>query len=194
MTMIVSKGIYSDFPDADLAKLVSLNDHIAYTEIFERYWAVMLQHATKLLKDEDEAVDLVQDLFINLWVKRSSIEITTSVKSYLYTAVRNRIISKIRHTKVHEGYLDSLTQLIEKGDFVTDQQVRFKELASQIEKEVALLPPRQREVFELSRNEGLSHAQIAAALNISNETVKKQINKALKTLKVKLDAYLLTLL
>ncbi|TDQ07498.1 RNA polymerase sigma-70 factor [Pedobacter metabolipauper] len=185
--------IYQSFSDADLVKLVASGDHAAYTQLFERYWAVLLQHAVKLLKDEDEALDVVQSIFTALWVKRNGIKISSSVKSYLYSAVRNRIISKIRHNKVHEGYLHSLVDLEEKGDFVTDNQVRFKELTSQLEMEVSKLPPRQQEVFKLSRNQGLSHAQIAEALSISDETVKKQINKALKVLKVKLEAYLLVL-
>lgn len=192
--MKLGENIYREFSDADLAKLISTGDHMAYTQIFERYWAVLLQHGVKLLKDEDDSVDLVQDVFTQLWVKHQQLDITTSIKSYLYTAVRNRVISRIRHVKVHEGYLDTLVNIIDQGELVTDNEVRLKELTQQIEKEIASLPLRQREVFELSRNKGLSHAQIAAALNISDETVKKQINKALKTLKVKLDAYMLTLI
>lgn len=190
----MSTNLYTQFSDTELIKLIKSGDHAAYTQIFERYWAVLLQHGAKMLKNEEEAVDLVQDIFINLWVRHTELDIRVSISSYLYTSVRNRIISKIRHTKVHEGYLDSLTQLINHGELITDNQIRFRELAAQITKEVALLPPGQRNVFELSRNEGLSHAQIAELLHISDETVKKQIHKALKTLKIKLDAFLLTLL
>ncbi|PUV24502.1 RNA polymerase sigma-70 factor [Sphingobacterium athyrii] len=184
---------YSELSDTELVKLIRYGDHGAFTQIFARYWAVLLQHAVNLLKDEDEAVDVVQDIFITLWIKHDQLEINASIKSYLYTAVRNRIISRIRHTKIHESYLDSLVNLAEHGDFVTDNQVRFNELSAQLEKEVSKLPPRQREVFELSRNHGLSHKQVAEALNISEETVKKQINKVLRMLKVKLNVLLLTL-
>ncbi|MGN7722377.1 RNA polymerase sigma factor [Chitinophaga sp. 22620] len=186
--------IYEGFSDADLLRLIRSGDHAAYTQVFERYWAVLLQHAVKMLRDQDKGLDVVQDVFAGLWEKRAERDINTSVKSYLYTAVRNRVISHIRHTRVEDGYLDALAHLSDQGTLVTDHELRFRELSRQLEKEVALLPPRQREVFELSRKQGLSHAEIAALLEISDETVKKQIYKALKTLKVKLDAYLLTLM
>jgi len=180
--------------DQELVGLLKSGDHVAFTEIYNRYWVVLFQHARKMLQDEDAAVDIVQDVFTTIWIKNSELTITTSVKAYLYAAVRNRIISSIRHSKVHESYLDSLTSIIEKGEMVTDEQVRFREFSAQVEMEISKLPPRMREVFELSRNEGLSHKQIAEELNIADETVKKQIYKAMKALRLKLDTLLFTML
>jgi RNA polymerase sigma-70 factor (family 1) len=185
---------YGSKSDTELAGLLKSGDHAAFTEIYNRYWAALFRHAQKMLRDEDEAVDIVQDVFTTIWHKNTELTVTSSIRAYLYSAVRNRIISNIRHAKVHESYLDSLTELIEKGEYVTDEQVRFREFSAQVEEEISKLPPKMREVFELSRNEGMSHRQIAEELNIADETVKKQIYKALKALRVKLDAFLFSLL
>lgn len=184
----------STLSDQELVDFLKSGDHAAFTELYNRYWAVLFQHARKMLQDDDTAVDIVQDVFTAIWIKNSELNITTSIKAYLYAAARNRILSAIRHSKVHENYLDSLVTVIEKGELVTDEQVRYREFSAQVEMEISKLPAKMREVFELSRIEGLSHSQIAQELNIADGTVKKQISKAIKTLRLKLDAFLLTLL
>lgn len=186
--------LYDNVSDADLTHLIKTGDHVAFTELYNRYWAVLFQHAVKLLKNEDEAVDIVQDVFSTIWIKRAGLNINTSLKSYLYIAVRNKIVSIIRHHKVHEHYLDSLSGLIEKGVYETDEKVRFKEFSVQIESEIDKLPAKMKTIFELSRNQGLSHNQIAIKLQISDGTVKKQIYNALKLLKVKLDLFVFIIL
>jgi RNA polymerase sigma-70 factor (family 1) len=180
--------------DQELVDLLKSGNHAAFTELYNRYWAVLFHHARKMLQNEDAAVDIVQDIFTAIWIKNTELTITTSTKAYLYAAVRNRIVSSIRQNKVHESYLDSLTAVIEKGEIVTDEQIRYREFSAQVEIEISKLPPKMREVFELSRKEGLSNSQIARELNIANETVKKQIYKAMKTLRLKLDAFLFMLL
>ena len=184
----------SALSDPELVDLLKSGDHVAFTEFYNRYWAVLFQHARRMLRDEEEAVDILQDVFTTIWYKSSELTITTSMKTYLYTAVRNRVISNIRHNRVRESYLGSLTEIIEKGESVTDEQVRYREFFVQIESEISKLPPKMREVFELSRNQGMTHRQIAEKLNIADETVKKQVYKALKILRVKLGALLFSLL
>ncbi|TKC04322.1 RNA polymerase sigma-70 factor [Pedobacter frigoris] len=181
------------YTDHQLLELLKGQSRAAFTEIYNRYWAVLASFATKLLEDEDEAVDIVQDVFTNIWNASETLDITSSIKSYLYVSVRNRIISKIRHSKVKGFYLDSLSEIYEKGEFVTDEQVRFRELSQQVEMEVSKLPTKMREVFELSRKQGMSHSQIAQELGIADDTVKKQIHKAIKVLRMKLNSLLFSL-
>ncbi|TCD02852.1 RNA polymerase sigma factor [Pedobacter psychroterrae] len=178
---------YDKLSDQELIALLRQRKHAAFTEIYNRHWTTLFIHAVKMLKDEDEAVDVIQDVFTALWHKSADLDINTSLTAYLYTSVRNRIISVIRHGKVHEDYMDSLSQLLKEGDFVTDNQVRFNELTVQIEKEISSLPGKMRQIFIMSRVNGLTHKQISSELNISEETVKKQIYNALKILKVKLS-------
>ena len=180
-------AIYSEFSDAELMLLLSGGDGLAFAEIYQRYTGALFIHAYRILGDEEEAKDVIQELFAVLWIKRNTIVLRTSLSSYLYSSVKNRILDFIAHKKVEDRYVRSLGRFIDEGEYVTDQQVREKELSELIEREVALLPPRMREVFELSRRDNLSYKEIAEELNISDKTVKKQVNTALSILRQKLD-------
>jgi len=184
---------YSKFTDQELAALLKEGDQVAYTEIFQRYKALLYKHAFRLLNEEHEVNDLIQDLFLSLWQKRDTIVFKTSLSSYLYSSVRNRIFDLITHKKVVARYIDSIRDFIEQGNYITDEQVRARELAVIIEKEITALPPKMREVFKLSREE-LSYKEIAQVLNISDKTVKKQVHNAVKILKLKVTSLLIIFL
>ncbi len=185
--------LYQKHSDLELVDRISEDDGLAFAEIYQRYKGVLFLHAYRILGSEEEAKDVLQELFTVLWVRRNSIVLKTSLSAYLYSAVRNRIFDCLAHKKVEEKYISSLARFIEEGECVTDQQVREKELGEQIEKEISLLPPKMREVFELSRNNNLSYSEIARELNISDKTVKKQVSNALHILREKLDiAFIIT--
>lgn len=184
---------YQDYSDLELMTLISEDDDQAFAEIYNRYKGVLYMHAYRILGSEDETKDVLQELFTVLWTKRNSIILKTSLSSYLYGAIRNRIFDVIAHKKVEERYISSLAAFIEEGECVTDHQVRENELAKLIEQEIALLPPKMREVFELSRKRNLSYHEIAEELHISDKTVKKQVSNALHILRGKLDiAFIIT--
>ncbi|MNY42681.1 RNA polymerase sigma factor [compost metagenome] len=115
--------------------------------------------------------------------------LSSKLSVYLYGAVRHKFFNSLDHEKVKANYRASLSTFIDSGEYTTDNLLREKELIHLIEKEVSLLPPKMREVFELSRKEHLSHKEIAGRLNISDKTVKKQMNNAIKILKVKLGPF-----
>jgi len=178
---------YPQSSDLELAALIANDDDQAFAEIYRRYKGVLFLHACRMLGDEEEAKDILQELFTLLWLNRKDIKPHTSFSAYLYKALRNRIFDVIAHKKVEKKYIDSLAAFIEKGEWLTDHQVREKELAVLIEQEVSLLPPKMREVFEMSRNTDLSYKKIAEELHISDKTVKKQVSNALHILRQKLD-------
>lgn len=178
---------YSESTDSQLAVLLKQGDISAYTEIFERYSRIMYVYAKNLVRDKDEAEDLVQDVFTSLWDKSSNLDLTGPLSSYLYSAVRYRFINLVAKKRVRSDYAQTLQTLIDEGDYSTDSYVNEKELISLIEKEIAKLPEKMRNVFELSRNFGLSHNQIARQLNLSEKTVKNHINHALKVLRGKFE-------
>ncbi|MGO4699600.1 RNA polymerase sigma factor, partial [Paenibacillus sp. 2TAB26] len=99
---------YSEFNDSELANLLKEGNQYAYTEIFERYKGLLYKHAFRLLNDQEEANDIIQDLFLTLWQKKAELNFRTSLSSYLYSAVRNRIFDLISHQKVASKYLDSI--------------------------------------------------------------------------------------
>ena len=185
---------YNMLTDSQLIDFVKSGDQTAYLEIYDRYKGLLQQHAYKRLGDMDEVEDLLQELFIHLWDKRESINLTTSLSGYLFSAVRNRIFN-IYHKKQRETtYLDSLQDFINQGVYSTDLLVREKEFTTIIEKEISSLPPRMREVFLLSRNENLTHKQIAERLGTSEQTVSTQIRNSLKLLRVKLGSLFVLML
>jgi len=158
----------------------------AFELLYNRYKGLLYIHAYKMLRDEDEAKDVVQELFAKLYTRADTICLKTTFSAYLYTSIRNRILDIIAHTRIKTRYLASLGEFLDRGVATTDQLMREKELAFQIEKEVAMLPEKMRLIFEMSRKGSLSHKEIAARLDISDKTVKKQINNAIKLIKVRL--------
>lgn len=187
-------AVYGTLSDQELTALMREGDRLAYTELYHRYWPLLYRHARKMLQDQDDALDVVQDVFTSLWLKSAELEISMALSSYLYSAVRNAVLNFIKRSKLKNTYLDSLADFLEKGEFVTDEQVRYNEFAATIEAEINKLPPKMREIFILSRNLGLSYSQIAAQLNISDETVRKQMYRALKQLRLRLGPQLFTLI
>lgn len=179
---------YNACTDQELIAFLRKGDEVAFTAIYNRYWAVLYAHARKMLQDDDEAMDVVQDIFTILWKMSEELVLTTSLQSYLYTAVRNRTLNQMNRSKRKDDYLWSLAKFMEQGVYVTDEQVNYHDLLTHIEQEIAELPPKMREIFEMSRKSGLSHKTIAAALNISDHTVKKTINRALKVLKAQISS------
>jgi RNA polymerase sigma-70 factor (ECF subfamily) len=160
--------------DAELTDLLKSGDHVAFTEIYERYFGVLYLHALKMLKNEDEVEDILHELFTNLWLKANELTLQPTLSAYLYRATKNRVIDVFRSSRIRSSYLESLQTIIDAGSENTEETILANELAGRIEKEVARLPEKMREVFELSRKQQLSHKEIAEQLNISDKTVKNR--------------------
>ena len=173
----------SKLSDAELTDLLKGGDRVAYAELYERYWSLLLRHAVSMLRDSDAAQDVVQDVFQMLWEKRTTLEIHTAISSFLYAATRHRVLSSLKHGKVADRYLATLQNEIESGVASTDLKIEEKELARKIEEGLNKLPPKMREVFELSRLHEYSYQEISAKLNLAENTVKRQISNALKIMR-----------
>lgn len=184
---------YRTLSDYELVAFLKEGDELAFTEIYERYWSVLLRHARRMLHNNEEAKDVLQDVFSTLWNKSHVLELKVSLSSYLYALVRNRILNLISRDKVKAGYLTSLENFIDRGEATTDYSIREKQLAARIEEELALMPAKMREVFELSRKHNLSYYEISEKLQITDHTVKKQVSNAIKHLKLKLGIFSVTL-
>ncbi|HWK06748.1 MAG TPA: RNA polymerase sigma-70 factor [Puia sp.] len=172
--------------DQVLLTLIKEGDEFAFKAVYERYFHLLYIHACKILKEPAEAEDTIQEVFSSLWLKAGQIQLTTSLSAYLYAATRNRVLNLIERKKVRTAYVLSIQEFMKEGVYLTDEQVRERELAAIIEKEIAALPEKMRIVFELSRKGELSHKEIAEMLNISEKTVKKQVQNALKILRSRL--------
>ncbi|MGN8072620.1 RNA polymerase sigma factor [Mucilaginibacter sp. 22184] len=172
--------------DDELLQRLQSGEKQAYRVIYDRYWPILFRHCRKMLQDDTEAQDIVQEIFTMLWIKTNDAGIAPPLGAFLYIAVRNKVLDHLKNKKVKGKFMESLKDMKESADFITDSLIRERQLAVEIEKEVAALPAKMRAVFELSRNEHLGHKEIAEQLAISSNTVKKQISNALQILRGKL--------
>ena len=160
----------------------------AYKELFLRYYSPLCEYASQYIRDM-EAEELVQDLMLYLWEAREEMIIETSLKSYLFTAVKNRCLNAIKrklyHEQVHEQLYEKLKDRFEDPDYFL-----FNELAEKIDQSIRDLPDNYRDTFEMSRFGMFSNAQIAQQLNVSIKTVEYRISRSLKILRTKLKDYL----
>lgn len=180
---------YSKYSDQELTALLQQGDHTAFTETYNRFFGLLYIHAFRRLNDKDEAKDLIQELFASIWDKRKSLRLTGTLSSYLYAAIRNRMLNNFEHKKVQEKYMESLASYADLDYTYADHKIREQDLRQLIEKEIENLPLQMREIFILSRKEHLSHKEIADQLNVSEQAVKSQVKRALKILRVKLGLY-----
>lgn len=180
---------YSAYTDLDLLDLLREGDIKCFAEIYERYWALLLRYAHTMVRNADDAEDIVQDVF-QMLLEKKGIQIHTSLNAFLYTSIRYRILKEIRHNKVSAKYLSTLQDLIDHGVESTDLDLEQKELAKRIEEGLNKLPPKMKEVFELSRFHDHSYKQIAEKLNLAEDTVKKHISRALKSMRKSVGKHL----
>ena len=181
-----------EFAESELIIQLKGGDRKAFEVIFKDYYQRLCTYAYSFLKDLDEAEEIVQHLFYQLWEKRTTTEINLSVKSYLYQSVHNHCLNKMKHLKVRAEHKEFVMRE-EKREDTTFQKVIGKELETKIAEEINSLPERCRMVFKLSRFENLKYAEIANQLDISEKTVENQMGKALKTLRENLKEYLTAL-
>ena len=156
----------------------------AFAEIYQRHWQRLYVHAYNMLADEDEAKDIVQEIFTSFWLKGRGLDLKISLRTYFHSAVKNRILNMIEHNRIRNNYLNSLTDILfshNNTEFKLEEDERIK----LIDQEILYLPTKMRTIFELRRTEEFSYKEIGEQLGISDKTVKKQINNAIKILKVK---------
>ena len=179
---------YNDYEDAKLVELLYQGDHHAFETIYQRYWERLYRSAYGIFRDQEQVIDIVQEIFTSLWLKRGQVKID-NLSAYLYKAARFQVAKLIRHQKVRESFFDEVKALSMNG-FDSHDPHDYQELVSKIEQGVESLPDRCREVFRLSRQEHLSNKEIAERMGISVRTVENQISRAMKRLRISASDYL----
>lgn len=166
--------------DNDLLLRLKNGEHTSFTEIYNRFWEKMMSYAVKLTKSEDEAADIVQEIFVSIWNRKEYLDVKGPLGAYLIKSVRNLSLKYIEKNIHKENFIARLGYHFENVTAQTENDITVKELQENIDAAVLKLPGKMREVYIMSRNEQLSHKEIAHKLGISELTVKKQINNALK--------------
>lgn len=164
---------------------ISKGNEEAFNKAFDLYYSRLCFFADKMLRDFDLSRSVVQQVFVDLWIKREKLRID-SLQSYLYQSVRNASLDVLKHKKAESKYLSTLEK--EESGQINDL-IEEAELADRINKAIQKLPEKCREIFLLCRFEELKYAEIAARLNISVKTVEMQISIALKKLRKELSDY-----
>ncbi len=161
----------------------------AYHFLFKEYYAILSVFAKKYTGDLDSAKDIVQDVFVKLFEQRECLLIHTSLKSYLYQSVRNRSLNYLEHIQIDQKHKSNILYNLKDENEWSDKMLEL-ELEAKIHSIISTLPEQRKNIFTLSRVQGLKNKEIAEQLNISIRTVEKQISNALKALRENLSDYL----
>jgi RNA polymerase sigma-70 factor, ECF subfamily len=167
--------------EKDLLRSINEGNKSAFQWIFDQYYRPLVLFAMKYVGDVEDAKEIVQDVFVRLWIKRAALQVHTSLKMYLYQSVRNACLNHLEANKVVERRMKGYTQ----DETYSDNALEKMIVAEQEELLMAAidrLPQKCREIFLLSRIEKISNNAIASRLNISIKTVETQISIALKRL------------
>jgi RNA polymerase sigma-70 factor (ECF subfamily) len=161
-----------------------------YEKLFIQWYNPLCNYAYSILRDTEDAKDIVQKVFYKLWEQRLELEIHTSMKSYLYRIVHNDSLNRLKQLKTRNEHNQDIAYL--SCRFIDDaaNTVLYNELEQKVKMAINHLPPRCKEVFELSRFQQLSYIEIANKLDITTNTVETQIVKALRLLRNELKDYL----
>lgn len=166
----------------------------AFEQLFSTYNEKAYFFAFRFLQSQAESEEVVQDAFVKVWLNREQLKPELSFNSYLFTIVKHIIFNKNRK-KVHENaYIQHLVHHADKSKNITEHEVVYADLKKKAEKAIEQLPPQQKRVFLMSREQKLSHKEIAAELNLSVKTVEAHIRLALKALHQALDKFLIPVL
>lgn len=169
--------IARDFSELDCLRRLRLGDERAFDALFRHYSALVYRFAYGYLKDRPEAEEIVQECFLKIWEKREQIHADVPLKGYLFTVAHHAVLNQLRRRQHHLRFqaYTSAAPPVQVGN-----EAEFAELETLYRAALAQLPPKRREIFELSRQQGLSYPEIARQLNLSVKTVEAQMSHALK--------------
>lgn len=186
--------------ESELLKKLQTGDEATFEIIFKKYFVDLCLFAEHFLKDTNAAEDIVEEYFCDLWENAQFLEIKSSLRGYLFRSVYYRCLKYIRHQKVEQKYLEnhypySDKEILESAsnDYPVINLIA-KELENRISIVIDALPAQCKKIFCLNRFENLSYAEIAKKLDISQNTVKTQMARALQKLKTELNDYLILLI
>lgn len=163
--------------------LLKNGDEASFRLIYEKFSGSVYYLAVKFLKDTAWSEEIVQEVFLKLWINRASLDENGNMWLYLYVLAKRLCFNRLRDIRKSKESFDKLMITIEKVSECTEDEVLKTDLEQYLNRSIALLPDRQKMIFKLSRDEGLSHKEISEELGISSNTVKNHLVEALKTLK-----------
>jgi len=184
---------FHDYTDEALLSFIQNGDKMAFEEIYNRHWRRLYVAAVKVLKSDAEAQEIVQDLFLKLWVRREDLKIL-NLSHYLMGAVKKKIVDSMRSKIVEEKYWSYYKAFVPQSFEQTESTVSFNELNHEIQQAIEQLPKKSQIVFKLNRIEGKSVPEIAEFLKLSERAIEYHITRSLKHLRSHLKDFVLLII
>jgi RNA polymerase sigma-70 factor, ECF subfamily len=166
--------------DNEIIGRIRQGDLKQFETLFRSSYTSLVKYARTLIKDNDTAEEIVQDLFFRLWENKEKIEIESSLNGYLFRSVHNRCLHYIEHQKVVERHEQEMSFETSSTEESPVEILQYKELQAKIARTIEKLPERCGQIFCMSRFEGLKYSEIAEKLSVSVKTVEANMGKALK--------------
>lgn len=151
--------------------------------LFNKWQEGLVYFANQYLKNSDESIEIVNDAFMAIWERRETLKLDDSIKGYIYTTVRNKCLNAIKKVNP-EQYAEDVQEISRSSEYNIQHNLEAEETEGKLNRAIEALPPRCKEIFLLSRKEGMSYKEIAKTVDVSTKTVENQIGIALKQLKV----------
>ena len=168
---------------------LSKDQESSLEELYNYYYPRLYEFSRSFLKQEQDIDDILQEVFIRIWLNRKKIKDPATFNSYIFTITRNLLLNKLRSRLNSDKLKDEIRRLSIAKEFENLDLVQYQDLKNKVEEIIKQLPERQKEIFVLSRTEGLSHKEIASKLQITTKTVEYHISLAIKSLKMKLNGH-----
>jgi len=173
---------------------VRAGDIAAFEQLFRAYNRQLYRFALSILHSPDEAEDVIQGVFVSIWEHRVTWSVYSSLRVYLFTAVRNRALQQLRGVRTRDrlqgDVLTFQSRFIAETRLVPDAELQHNDFAAALDRAVLALPPRTREAFLLTREHGLTYEQAAVAMGVSPKTIMTHIGRALATLRKAVGPFL----
>lgn len=183
--------MYNGYDHSNLLSLLNSGDQRAFDAIYDCFADRLYRYVYSRIRIKETSEEIVQEIFVSLWVRRGSLEITASLDCYLFGAAKHRILSHIRSEGVRKKYAADLALFTAKRiDNSSEELLELKDLQQTIEDRISELPEKCQTAFRMSRMEHEPIPQIAERMNISSRTVENYISRALKHLRISLGEFL----
>ncbi|WP_426326247.1 RNA polymerase sigma-70 factor [Pedobacter sp. R-06] len=177
--------------DTNLIGLIKSGNKQAFDEVFLKHFKSLHAYAFTIIKEKDDAEEIVQNVFVRIWTKREQLKTDGFLKSFLYRSVHNESLNYLKHQKVRSNFNVHYADAVKNDTGNLNTEIMATELEKNIHSAINELPEKCRNVFQLSRFDQMKYQEIADALNISIKTVENQMGKALKILRLKVVDFLI---
>jgi RNA polymerase sigma-19 factor, ECF subfamily len=175
--------------DEKLMQEIKADNMFAFDALYGKYCKKVYKFGYSILKTREEAENLMQDVFLNLWENRHKVEKDASIKSFIFTVTYNSAISIIRKKARESEFVEYLKSVQKIGEEPVNMKLEYNELTNELDRIINTLPKRQKEVYLLHRDEAMKYCEIAERLHISVNTIENHMSRALKTVREKMVNY-----